>query len=171
MTEQYTQTIETAVSRSDKIKLISGIAIMMLSLIFLVVAVLKNHLFFIGFAILLAIGFVFVEMFESAPSGYTYSLSSKSIIISKTNNAHRTKRIAWIKIENIVRIEQFCDFKSKDDIVACEVIGDYEVYQIVFHDAENGAQYKRILFKPDGYMIAMLKELLNGKFLGGAAEE
>ena len=108
MTEQYTQTVEVRTQNSDKAKLIVGILCMMLSLVFLIVAILKNHLFFIGFGVFVVIGFLLVQLFESAPCEFIYSVSPKNLVISKKNNAHNTKRKACISLENIERIELFC---------------------------------------------------------------
>ncbi len=163
MTEQYTQVVEVKTQNADKIKLILGILLCMLSLVFFVVAILKNRLFFIGFGVLLALGFVFIQLFESAPSVFIYSISPKSLVISKKNNAHNTKRVVCISLENIVRFEAFSDILDNKDIVACESVSNSGVYSIVYKDKMKDdfgeiEKYSRLLFSPDDYLLALLQE-------------
>ena len=173
MTEQYTQTVEVPSTNSDKAKLIIGIAFMMASLAFLIVAILKNKWFYIGFGALLVIGFVAVQLFESAASEYFYSISEKSFAVSKKNNAHSTKRMVCIPLESIIRVENFCDVQTDDDIVACPKISGNGVFSVVFEQnsqkisRKNNAIYGRLLIEPDEYMLALFKEKLSDKVAVG----
>ena len=162
MTEQYTQTVEVPTKNADKAKLIAGIALSMLSLIFLVLGVMNNRLFFIGFGVLLVLGFVMIQLFESAPSVYIYSVSPKSLVISKKNNAHSTKRVACISLGKVIHFEEFTDVADSKDIVACEDLSLSGVYSVVFKDTLKDdfgevEKSKRLLFSPDDYMLALLK--------------
>ncbi|MBO4380648.1 MAG: hypothetical protein J5815_00665 [Clostridia bacterium] len=170
MTEQYTQTLEVPTSTKDKAKLIVGIALMMLSLVFLVVGILKIRWLLICFGVLLVIGFVLVQFFESAASEYMYSISPKSFAISKKNNAHNTKRLVQIDIEKIVRIERFLDFIAPKDIIACENSGAKNVYAVVFeqeikYDDQTVVKCRRALISPDDYMLALFEDNLGEKYL------
>lgn len=170
MTEQYTQTLEVPTSAQNKAKLIVGIALMMLSLVFLVIGILKIRWVLIAFGALLVIGFVLVQLFESAASEYIYNISPKSFVISKKNNAHNTKRIAQIDIEKIIRIERFLDIVAPKDIVACENSSDKNVYAVVFeqeikYDDQTVVKCRRALISPDDYMLALFEENLGEKYL------
>ncbi len=173
MTEQYTQTVEVKTQNSDKTKLIAGIASMMLSLVFLIVAILKNHLFFIGFGVLIVLGFVLVQIFESAPSEFIYSISPKSLVVSKKNNAHNTKRKACISLEKIESIELFSDIATSGDLVCCENSSDMAVYAVIYSEYDKDFEvekHKRLLFCPDEYMLALLKENFADKFVENIGE-
>ena len=173
MTEQYTQTVEVRTQNSDKAKLIVGILCMMLSLVFLIVAILKNHLFFIGFGVFVVIGFLLVQLFESAPCEFIYSVSPKNLVISKKNNAHNTKRKACISLDNIERIELFSDVVDAVDLVCCENSSEKSVYAVVYSEYDMDFEvekHKRLLFCPDEYMLALLKESFADKFVENTGE-
>lgn len=173
MTEQYTQTVEVRTQNSDKAKLIAGILCMMFSLVFLIVAILKNYLFFIGFGVFIVIGFALVQIFESAPSEFIYSISPKNLVISKKNNAHNTKRKACISLENVERIELFTDIVDSGDLVCCENSSEKSVYALIYSDFDKDFEvekHKRLLFCPDEYMLALLKENFADKFVENTGE-
>ena len=161
MTEYYVQTLDVETSAKDKAKLIGGALLMLFSLAFLIVAVLVNYWFFIGFGAFIVSGMILVQIYESLAAKFCYSTSEKRIVVSKKNNAGNGKRLASVEFASIKRIERFCDIVSKDDIVACDNTGDQDVYALVYQaDGVN----KRILFKPDDYLIALLKEIMPEKF-------
>ena len=161
MTEQYVQTVDVNTSAKTKAIFIGGIVALMASLAFLIVAVLKNHWFFVGFGVLFLLGFALVQVFESAPSQFIYGVSSKRIVFSKRNNAHNTKRIVSVPFDKIIDFAEFGDLVEAGDIIACENVGDAGVYAIAFCDEEN--KQKRILFNPDDYLTVFLNENLKEK--------
>ena len=171
MTEQYTQTVEVKTSNADKAKLLAGIALLMLSLVFVILGIMKNRLYLIGFGVLFVLGMVLVQIFESSPSEFIYGISAKSLVIAKKNNAHNTKRIACIDLEKVVRIERFLDIVSKNDVIACENPSNLGVFAIVFldcvkEDDEIKQIKKRALLSPDDYMLALFAENFQDKFVG-----
>ena len=160
MTEQYVQTVDVDTSLRTKLLFIVGLAVLLVSLVFIIVAVLVNYWFFVGFGSLFVLGFVLVQMFESAASQYIYGVSTKRIVIYKKNNAHNGKRIANVTFDNVKRFEEFCDIVEDKDIVACKNTSESGVYALVFND-EQEKTVKRILFSPDEYLIAFIKENLS----------
>lgn len=176
MTEQYTQTVEVKTSNADKAKLFLGIALLMLSLVFMILGIMKNRLYFIGFGVLFVLGMLLVQIFESSPSEFIYGLSAKSLVIAKKNNAHNTKRIARIDLEKVVRIERFSDIVDKKDLIACSDVSDANVFAIIFveeirQDDEQKQVTKRLLISPDDYLLALFAENFKNKFVGEETDE
>ena len=158
MTEQYVQTVDVLTSAKTKAYFIIGLVALMASLAFLIVAVLKNYWFFVGFGALFLLGFVLVQIFESAPSQFVYGATGKRIVFSKRNNAHNAKRIVSIPYDKIIDFDRFADIVCDGDVIACENTGAEGVYALKFVD-EDGSD-KRVLFSPDDYLLAFLQENL-----------
>ena len=143
----------------------------MLSLVFVILGIMNNRLYFIGFGVLFVLGMILVQIFESSPSEFIYGLSAKSLVIAKKNNAHNTKRIAHIHLDKIVRIERFTDLLERKDIIACANVSDADVYSVIYFDEvkeddEIKQIKKRALISPDDYMVALFAENFKDKFVG-----
>ncbi len=160
MTEHYVQTQDVKQSAKDRAKLIGGILLMLASLAFLIVAVLVNYWYFVGFGALIIAGLVLVQFYESLAAKFFYATSEKRIVISKKNNAGNGKRLASVEYANVIRVERFSDIVTKDDLIACDNTGDRDVFALCYKENEVN---KRILFKPDDYLIALLKEIMPEK--------
>jgi len=158
MTDQYVQTVEVKTSAKMKACFIGGLLCLMSSLAFIIVAVLKNYWFFVGFGVLFVFGFILVQIFESAPSQFIYGLSQKRIVFSKRNNAHNAKRIVSVPFDKVKDFGKFCDLVAAEDITACENAGVVGVYAMTF--LNDPGKIQRVLFSPDDYMLALLNENL-----------
>ncbi|MBR2333910.1 MAG: hypothetical protein IKA59_01030, partial [Clostridia bacterium] len=78
-------------------------------------------------------------------------------VFSVTTVISRTERKIEIVLDDVVEYDDFVDLTVETDHIMCPDVNDNGVKALIFNVGENKA---RVLFKPDDYMNAFLKETL-----------
>lgn len=160
MTEQYSQTVEVAVSSKTKSWQWIGIASVLFSLGFLMLTIFLKWYFVFAFVVLLAIGIVYMHFYNSTAKEYTYDFSQKRLVVVKKDLMGKQRRILMLMYEDVLSFEIMDGLSDDSDVVACNATNECGVYQIVYREGE---QTHRLLFAPDDYMTALLSEVLKMK--------
>ena len=133
MTDQYVQSIDVEVGKAAKYMQWAGIALILASLGFILLSAFYSWWFAFGFVALMSAGGVFLHFYNNTAKAYTYEFSRS-----------RLRIIAGA-------------YDEKRDLLCANKSYDVGVCQIVFR-ADN--QTRRLLFMPDEYMSALVKETL-----------
>ncbi len=159
MNGNYSQTVEVEVTKSSKTKQYVGIGLVLLSLGFVMLAIFVDWLFMIGFGLAFTLGMVFVQVYNSVAREFVYDVSTKRLVITKKTVINRYKRVLVVlhsDVENLTIMQGLIDEAS---IVACNA-SDMGVCELNFKEGDNT---KRLLFAPDDYMLALMKEIYADK--------
>lgn len=162
MTEQYSQTVEVAVTSKTKAKQWIGIAAVLFSLGFLMATIFVVWYFVFCFLVIFAIGVIYMHFYNVTAKEFTYELSPSRLVIVKKDLMGRQSRILLLLLEDIVQIGLMDALADEDDVVACNAVNERGVYQIVYSENEKN---RRLLFAPDDYMLALLKNRIENKFV------
>ncbi len=162
MTEQYTQTVEVTVSSKTKSMQWIGIISILLALGFLMLTIFLVWYFVFGMLVLLAAGIIYIHFYNTAAQEYAYDFSTMRLIVVKKDLMGKQKRILCLVYEDIVHFGIMDGLAEDNDIVACNAAHDAGVYQIVYNNADK---VRRLLFAPDDYLVALLKERLENRYI------
>ena len=161
--ENYMQVERVDPSQNSSVLKIAGTLCEIASLAFLICAFYVSYFMFIGFGILVAIGFVLIFLYNRKPSSFMYAIDSQVLVISKQDMVKKQSRIVQIAFEDIEDYSAFQDFVNhKNDIVAAPNIHAMNVKQVVY--MELGVK-KRVLFTPDTYLDSLIKMQLKDREL------
>ncbi len=155
MTEQYTQTVEVTVSSKTKGMQWAGIVAVLLALGFLMLAIFLVWYFVFGMLALLAIGIVYIHFYNISAQEYAYDFSTVRLIVVKKDLMGKQKRILCLVYEDIIDFGIMEGLAEDEDIIACNAAHEAGVYQIVYRNADKT---RRLLFAPDDYLLALLKQ-------------
>lgn len=137
---------------------LTGIALVLASLGFLMISVFFSWWFMFAFAILFALGCVLIHLYNKVAKEYTYELNRSSLCIVAKDVVNRQKRIMTLYLKDIRNFSVMtCMYDGKQDILCCNNCYDMGVWEIRFYF--EGAD-KRLLFAPDDYMIALINEAI-----------
>lgn len=159
MTEQYSQTLELTVSSKDKKIQYLGIASCLISLGFILLSVFVSYFFMSGFAAFLVLGIVFIHFYNNVPREFTYDYNEQRLVIVKKDVVNKRSRILCLLLSDIESFGPVEGLTDENDIYAGSGELSSASCQIIFR--ENGA-VKRLIFEPDDYLTALLREKLNG---------
>lgn len=168
MTEQYSQTVEVTVTSKTKAMQWIGIGSVLFSLGFLMLAIFYVWYFVFGFIAILAVGIVYIHLYNTSPKEFIYDISPVRLVIAKKDLMGKTVRKLSLMLEDVKSLELMQGIADDDDVIACDRTYDKGVYQLVYGEDGN---VKRLLFAPDDYMLALLKEALQDKFLLGSESD
>lgn len=161
--ENYMQVERVDPSQNSSVLKIAGTLCEIASLAFLICAFYVSYFMFIGFGILVAIGFTLIFLHNRKPSSFMYAIDSQVLVISKQDMVKKQSRIVQIAFEDIEDYSAFQDFVNhKKDIIAAPNIHALNVKQIVY--TELGLK-KRLLFTPDTYLDSLIKMQLKDREL------
>ncbi len=157
MTDLYVQNVDNPLKSDARKKQILGIALTLLGLGFGVVAFAVSYYAFIGTGILLVLGTVFTISYNHTVKSFEYGCNVSRIIFSITTVIARTERKIEILLDDVVEYGNFNDIIGLNDYIMCPDTNEQGVKALIFTVEGNTA---RVLFKPDDYMNAFLKETL-----------
>ncbi len=157
MTDNYTQSIEVPMSKSTRLKQIICLCLFLIAITLLIISATVNWYIAIAGAVVGYLGGVYLHLFNKSPKQYIYNCSRERIVISMTDVANRTKRIASIEYQDVKRFEVFSDLADNIDVNATSNIGNVGVYLLEYNE---GIIERKLCFEPDDYMIAFIKQNL-----------
>ena len=157
MTEQYSQTVEVALSKSVRTTRNMGAAAFLIALTFVIIAGFVSWYFMIGFGVFFAVAAIEIHFFNASPKEFIYDFSMSRLVIAKKDIVNRTRRMLCVAFIDVKEFGVLDGLSDDDDIVACESSSQQGVYQLVFD--ENG-KYRRLLFAPDDYLVELISAAL-----------
>ena len=112
---------------------------------------------FIGVGILLALGTYLTVSYNKTIKSYEYGCNTSRLIFSVTTVITRTERKIEILLDDVVEYGDFDDLTVESDYIMCPSTNEVGVKALVFN---LDGKKERVLFLPDDYMNAFLKETL-----------
>ena len=157
MTDFYTQTIENPLpSRARRKQILSAISAL-LGLFSIGLALGVSYYFFILTAALFALSACLTISFNNTIATFEYGCNKVRLVFSFTTVISRTKRKIEILLDDIVEYDNFQDLTNSTDFVMCPNVNENGVKALQF---KVEGKMARVLFKPDEYLNAFLKETL-----------
>lgn len=160
MVEQYSQTLDVEVGQKSKQKQWIGIVLVLFSLGFLMLSIFYSWWFMFGFACIFIVGCIFIYSYNKTAKEYTYEFNPTRLTIASKDVVNRQRRILTLLIKDICDFSLMSDIVNEGDIVCCDKTYDMGVWQICFM---LDGKKRRLLFAPDEYMIALIKEAIKQK--------
>ena len=161
--ENYMQVERVDPSQNSSVLKIAGTLCEISSLAFLICAFYVSYFMFIGFGILVAIGFTMIFLYNRKPSSFMYAIDSTVLVISKQDMVKKQSRIAQIAFSDIEDYSSFQDFVNhKKDIIAAPNIHALNVKQVIYMEL---GEKKRLIFTPDTYLDSLIKMQLKDREL------
>ncbi len=157
MTDNYTQSIEVPMSKSTRLKQIICLCLFLIAITLLIVSATVNWYIAIAGVVIGYLGGIYLRLFNKSPKQFIYNCSRERIVISMTDIANRTKRLASVEYCDIKYFELFSDVADNVDINATGNIGNVGVYLVRYNE---GGIERKFCFEPDEYMIVLFKENL-----------
>lgn len=157
MTDLYVQNIENPLSSGARKKQIGGILFTLLGVGFIVVAMAVSYYAFIGVGLLIVLGTCLTMSYNRTIKSFEYGCNTNRLIFSVTTVIARTERKIEILLEDVVEYGNFEDLTSANDHIMCPNTNEEGVKALVFNVE---GKTERVLFLPDGYLNAFLKETL-----------
>lgn len=156
MTDNYSQSVEVEVSTSAKTMQWVGICLALASLGFVLLSAFYNWWLMFGFAALAIAGGVLIHFYNKTAKEYAYDFSQSRLRIVAKDVVNRQRVYVELLWNDAQNFEVMTDiFDPKRDLLCASKAYERGVWQIEF---KLGAQSKRLLFAPDDYMIALIKE-------------
>jgi len=157
MIANYKQVVQLKHDNKKKALQISGIALQVLSLGFIIVGVILNFYYYIGFLTMFGLGVLIQVYYFSLAREYEYALAENDIVFIKKDMRLRSKEILRLEFSQIRAIKQFTDTQKEEHLVLAADISQPEVMQLEYEkDGLSGI----LLFSPDEYMTVLLEERL-----------
>lgn len=158
MVEQYSQTLDVEVESKSKQKQWIGIALVLFSLGFLMLSIFYSWWFMFAFAVVFAVGCAFIYLYNKTAKEYTYEFNPKRLTIASKDVVNRQKRVLTLLVKDICEFSIMNDMVDGKDFVCCGKTYEAGVWQISFL---LDGKMRRLLFAPDEYMVALIKEAIN----------
>lgn len=160
MVEQYCQTLDVEVESKSKQKQWIGITLVLFSLGFLMLSIFYSWWFLFAFALTFTVGCLFIYLYNKTAKEYTYEFNPTRLTIASKDVVNRQKRVLTLLVKDICEFSIMSDMVDDDqDIVCCGKTYNMGVWQISFW---LDGKMRRLLFVPDEYMIALIKEAIAG---------
>lgn len=157
MTDLYTQTIENPMGKSARRKQIGGLLLTILGFCSIGLAVGISYYFFIMTGVLLVLGGYLTISFNKTIKSFEYGCNDTRLIFSVTTVISRSERKLEILLKDVAEYDDFQDIVSENDFVMCSNVNENGVKALVFN---VDGKHARVLFAPDEYLNAFLKESL-----------
>lgn len=163
MTDFYTQSIDNPLTTAARIKQVGGAVLAIIGFCSIGLAVGISYYFFILTGILLIISGYLTISFNNTIKSFEYGCNDVRLIFSTTNVISRTERKIEILLKDIVEYGIFQDVVVEKDYVMCPNTNALGVMFVVY--IVDGIS-ERVLFHPDEYMNAFLRETLPREVIG-----
>ncbi len=158
MNQNYTQTLQVAITKNSKTKQYAGFALLLLSGVFLIVSVFVSWFCMIAFAISFVASMVLLQLYNDVAKEFVYDFSSERIVITKRTLINRYKRVIDISHKDVEYMQKANNFHDKS-IIACSANVD-EAFEIVFKSGDNTHS---LFITPDDYILALLRQKYGNK--------
>jgi hypothetical protein len=93
----------------------------------------------------------------SLPISFEYGINHVRIVFSVTTVISRTERKLEILLQDVVEYDDFLDLTIDGDFIMCSNVNENGVKALVFNVE---GKTERVLFNPDEYLNAFLKDAL-----------
>lgn len=157
MTDLYVQNIDNPLPKGARAKQFGGVLLTLLGLGFIIVATTISYYAFIGTGVLVALGTIITVNYNRTIKSFEYGCNTQRIIFSVTTVISRTERKIEILFDDVEEYGDFDDLVCQTDYVMCPDTNSVGVKVMVF---KVDGKTQRVLFEPDDYMNAFLKETL-----------
>ncbi len=157
MTELYVQNVENPLNGNARKKQILGVVLTLLGVGLAVVAFAVSYYAFIGTGVLIIFGTLVTMSYNRTIKSFEYGCNTTRLIFSVTTVISRTERKIDILLDDVLEYGKFDDLVSVGDYVMCPDTKEMGVKALVF---SVDGKTERVLFTPDDYMHAFLKETL-----------
>lgn len=157
MTEQYSQSVEVAVSGKLKAMQWCGIASLLLSVGFAVTAGFVSLYMLFGFGLFLLIAIFDLHFYNAEAKEYIYSFNPTRLVVAKKDIVNRTRRVMSVLFEDVTSFAPLEGMSDDGDIICCGNVSDIGVHELNF---KAGDEVCRLLFAPDEYMSELIKNRL-----------
>ncbi len=155
MTDRYTQTIECEISREDRRKQIISILLFLIGVALIAIAGVISWFILIAACVVLAGGGFFLHLFNKTAKEFIYDFSYERLVFARKDAVNRTKRVLTLNFDDVVSFEILSGIVDNNILIATDDVGDMGVYQLEY---KEGDSLKKLCFKPDDYMVAIIKE-------------
>lgn len=164
MTDHYVQSIDVEVGKAAKYMQWAGIVLILASLGFILLSAFYSWWFTFGFVALMTAGGVLLHFYNKTAKEYTYEFSRSRLRIIAKDVVNRQRVYLDLLWKDVKSFEIMTGaYDEKRDLLCANKSYDVGVCQIVFR-ADN--QTRRLLFVPDEYMSALVKETLKDQSNG-----
>lgn len=154
----YKQTVTAKIGIKKRKFQIASIVLQILSVGFIVIGVLYNFYYYIGFLLTYALGLVLYQIHFMIAREYEYALSETQLVFLKKDMRLRSKIVLTLNLSEIKSINIFSDTLKEKEIVVVDDISRPDVKEIEFvKNNETGF----VLFAPDEFMTALLSDRLD----------
>jgi E3 ubiquitin-protein ligase DOA10 len=157
MTELYVQTVENPLSKTARNKQFLGALMVIIGICSIGLAIGVSYYFFILTGVLLAIGIYLTISFNKTIKSFEYGINHVRIVFSVTTVISRTERKLEILLQDVVEYDDFLDLTIDGDFIMCSNVNENGVKALVFNVE---GKTERVLFNPDEYLNAFLKDAL-----------
>ncbi len=160
MTEFYSQSVEVSVSSKTKSMQWIGISAILASLGFVMLAIFLSPYYSIGAVALFVIGALYLHFYNTTSKEFTYEFTPTRLVVVKKDLLGKQRRMLTLMLSDVTEFAIMEGLSEERDVAACGAAYEQGVYQIIYKDGET---LRRLLFLPDDYMIALLRESLGAK--------
>lgn len=157
MTDLYVQNIDNPLPKGARAKQFGGVLLTLLGFGFIIVATTVSYYAFIGTGVFVVVGTLITINYNRTIKSFEYGCNTQRLIFSVTTVISRTERKMEIMLDDVVDYGDFDDLVCQTDYVMCPDTNKVGVKAMVFN--VDGRQ-ERVLFEPDDYLNAFLKETL-----------
>lgn len=157
MTQQYSQTSEATVSSKTKAMQWIGIAAILFSMGFLMLAIFLKWYFAFAFVVIFIVGCVYLHFYNNSAKEYIYEFSPSRLTVAKKDLLGRTRRMVSLMLSDVEEFGLMQGVSDDTDVICCDRTYEKGVYQIIYRDE---VKTRRLLFAPDTYMTALIREVL-----------
>lgn len=157
MTNLYVQNIDNNLPKGTRAKQFGGVLLTVLGLGLIIVATAVSYYVFIAVALFIGAGALVTTNYNKTIKSFGYGCNTKRIIFSVTTVIARTERKIEVLFDDVVEYGTFADILCQNDYVMCPDTNKVGVKVLVFNLNEK---LERVLFEPDDYLNAFLKESL-----------
>ncbi|MDD4840002.1 MAG: hypothetical protein PHE93_04960 [Clostridia bacterium] len=153
----YKQILTLKIGKRQRALQIASIALQVLSLGFIVIGIMINFYYYIGFLLMYGVGILVYQLYYMTAREYEYALTENQLIFVKKDIRLHAKTILTINFSEIQSMKTFSDIVKSGEIVVLDDVGRADAKEISY---QNGREIGYVLFAPDEYMVALIEDRL-----------
>ncbi len=161
MSDTYVQSIDVEVSKNAKSMQWAGICLVLASFGFVFLSAFYSWWFMFAFGAIFASGGVCLHFYNKTAKEYTYEFSKSRLRVVAKDVVNRQRiylDLMWNDAQSFEIMQDTYD--KKTDLLCASKAYEDGIWQIKF--TADGID-RSLLFKPDEYMIALIKQLRENK--------
>ena len=155
MIANYKQKLSLKISKKQRVLQIVSIAVQVLSLGFIVVGVIVDFYYYIGFLLMYGLGVGLYQLYYSTTREYEYVLTDSHLVFYKNDIRLHAKLILILNLTDINSMKTFTDLVKDGELVLLDNPSRSDAKEIEY--VQNG-KTSYVLFAPDEYMVALLED-------------